>query len=171
MFVSAQPKDCWISNRQTLRFKFRTDVKRQTGKGMQNVVIDKPYVPVPPHRGRVWPMILGWYVPRMLRKKYGVTDLKIVNAQRLAESIAAGHGVLLTPNHCRDEDPFVLARLGSDVGSPFFMMASAHLFMQEKLQAFLLSRAGAFSVYREGIPKDSSHAPTIGSTNSWTEPR
>jgi hypothetical protein len=47
----------------------------------------------------------------------------------------------------------VLARLSRAVGSPFFMMASAHLFMQEKLQAFLLSRAGAFSVYREGIDR------------------
>ncbi|HMB95053.1 MAG TPA: hypothetical protein VKK61_03350 [Tepidisphaeraceae bacterium] len=57
---------------------------------MQNVVIDKPYVPTPPYRGRIWPMVLGWYVPRMLRKNYGVTDVQCVNAERLQESIRAG---------------------------------------------------------------------------------
>jgi hypothetical protein len=33
------------------------------------------------------------------------------------------------------------------------VVASAHLFLQNKLQAFLLRRAGAFSIYREGMDK------------------
>src|SRR5439155_11249191 len=67
--------------------------------------------------------------------------------------ISAGHGVLITPNHCRDEDPFMLAALASAVGAPFFVVASAHLFMGNRLQSFLLRRAGAFSIYREGMDK------------------
>jgi 1-acyl-sn-glycerol-3-phosphate acyltransferase len=61
--------------------------------------------------------------------------------------------VLLTPNHCRDEDPLVVGMLSREVHSPFFIMASWHLFMQDRLHAFLLRRAGGFSIYREGIDR------------------
>ena len=77
----------------------------------------------------------------------------VVGAEKLRASIAAGHGMLITPNHCRDEDPFILSPLAGQVGQPFFVVASAHLFMGSKLQAFLLRRAGAFSIYREGMDK------------------
>ncbi len=120
---------------------------------MQNVVIDKPYVPVPPHHGRIWPRILGLYAIRLLRKKYGVVNVECKETNRLRESIKAGHGILLTPNHSRDEDPLVVGMLARQVGSPLFIMASWHAFMQDKLQRFLLSRAGAFSIYREGIDR------------------
>jgi 1-acyl-sn-glycerol-3-phosphate acyltransferase len=120
---------------------------------MQNIIIDKPYVPVPPHRGRIWPAILLFYLPRLLRKKFGVERVEFINADRLSQSIAAGHGILLAPNHCRDEDPFVVAMLARQVRCPFFIMASWHLFMQDWKQTFLLRRAGAFSIYREGIDR------------------
>jgi 1-acyl-sn-glycerol-3-phosphate acyltransferase len=120
---------------------------------MQNVVVDKPYTPFPPHHWRIWPAILGLYVPRLLRKKYRVTKVDCVHADRLKQSIAAGHGVLLTPNHCRDEDPMVLGSLSRAAGSPFFIMASWHLFMKDPWTTFLLRRAGAFSIYREGIDR------------------
>lgn len=98
-------------------------------------------------------MILTLFVPRMLRKKYGIMRVDCVNADRLARSLADGHGILLTPNHCRDEDPFPLGILSRQVRSPFFTMASWHLFMQNRLKGFLLRRAGAFSIYREGIDR------------------
>jgi len=37
--------------------------------------------------------------------------------------------VLLAPNHCRDEDSFVVSLLGREVGRPFYTVASAHLFV------------------------------------------
>jgi 1-acyl-sn-glycerol-3-phosphate acyltransferase len=120
---------------------------------MQNIVIDKPYVPIPPYRGRMWPTLLTFLVPRMLRKKYGIMRVECINAERLARSIADGHGILLTPNHCRDEDPFPLGVLSRQVRSPFYIVASWHLFMQNRLKGFLLRRAGAFSIYREGIDR------------------
>lgn len=98
-------------------------------------------------------MVLSWYVPRLLRKKYGVTKVDVLHAERLRESIRAGHGILITPNHCRDEDPFIVGVLSRAVGSPFYAMASWHAFMQDKIQSFLLRRAGAFSIYREGIDR------------------
>jgi 1-acyl-sn-glycerol-3-phosphate acyltransferase len=120
---------------------------------MDSVVSDKPYVPVPPYRGTLWPRAMYLYVPRYLRLRYGTAKVEIVGADRLRASIAAGHGILLTPNHCRDEDPFILSLLAKKVRQPFFVVASAHLFMGNKLQAFLLRRAGAFSIYREGMDK------------------
>ncbi|MGC4032427.1 MAG: lysophospholipid acyltransferase family protein [Tepidisphaeraceae bacterium] len=120
---------------------------------MNPVVSDKPYVPFPPYHGRLWPRVMNLYFPRYLRKRYGVSNIEIVGAEKLKSSIAAGHGVLITPNHCRDEDPIVLGQLTRRIGTPFFIVASAHLFMGSKVQAFLLRRAGAFSIYREGMDK------------------
>src|SRR4051812_6390732 len=120
---------------------------------MNSVVSDKPYVPVLPYHGTLWPRALNLYFPRYMRRRYGTTKVRIVGADKLRASIDAGHGVLITPNHCRDEDPFILAALAREVGRPCFMVASAHLFMGSKVQAFLLRRAGAFSIYREGMDK------------------
>src|SRR3954471_5222919 len=120
---------------------------------MNSVVSDKPYVPVLPYHGTLWPRALNLYFPRYLRRRYGTAKIDIVGADKLRASIAAGHGVLVTPNHCRDEDPFVLSALAREIGQPFYVVASAHLFMGSKLQAFVLRRAGAFSIYREGMDK------------------
>ena len=120
---------------------------------MQNIVIDKPYVPVPPHRGRFWPKILSFYLPRLLRKRFGVERVDIVHEDRLRASLSQGHGIMLAPNHSRDEDPFILGVLANRVGTPLFIMASWHLFMQGRLLRFMLNRGGAFSIYREGIDR------------------
>jgi len=121
--------------------------------GMNLVVSDKPYVPVPPYHGTLWPRALNLYFPRYLRRRYGTARVDIAGAEKLRASLAAGHGILITPNHCRDEDPFILSALAREIGRPCFVVASAHLFMGSKLQAFLLRRAGAFSIYREGMDK------------------
>lgn len=120
---------------------------------MNSVVSDKPYVPVPPWHGTVWPRLINLYIPRYLRRRYGTAKVEVVGAEKVRASLAAGHGILITPNHCRDEDPFIVNALARALGKPFFVVASAHLFMGNKLQAFLLRRAGAFSIYREGMDK------------------
>ncbi len=120
---------------------------------MQTVVSEKPYVPVPPYHGRIWPWVLSLYGPRYLRKVFGVSQVRCVGTEKLVASVKAGHGVMITPNHSRDEDPFVLNILSRAARTPFFIVASAHLFMQGKMQRFLLQRAGAFSIYREGMDK------------------
>ncbi len=120
---------------------------------MNSVVSDKPYVPVLPYHGTLWPRAMTLYIPRYLRRRYSVAKVEILEAERLRASMSAGHGILITPNHCRDEDPFILSLLAREVGQPFFVVASAHLFMGHKLATFLLRRAGAFSIYREGMDK------------------
>lgn len=120
---------------------------------MQNVVIDKPYEFVPPHRGNWWPWFLQLFVPGRLRKKYGITAVHCQNAEKLKASHAAGHGIVLAPNHCRPYDPEVINELCRQNGLLPFFMASWHLFMQSRFFTFMLRRLGAFSIYREGMDR------------------
>ena len=52
----------------------------------------------------------------------------------------------------------MIGEMCRQAGTLPFVMASAHLFMQGRLQAFLLRRAGAFSVYREGLDRQALSA-------------
>jgi 1-acyl-sn-glycerol-3-phosphate acyltransferase len=122
---------------------------------LQDIVIDKPYEFVPPYYGTLWPQVLGRFVlPRYLRRSHGIESREVIGLERLRASVAAGHGILLTPNHCRPCDPMVLYPLGLAVGAPVHIMASWHLFMQSPFQRWLLRRVGVFSVYREGMDRE-----------------
>jgi 1-acyl-sn-glycerol-3-phosphate acyltransferase len=121
---------------------------------MQNIVIDQPYTFVPPCRGEFWPNLLKPLLPLYLRRAHGIAAVELSGVERLRKSIEAGHGVMITPNHCRPCDPMVVAQLGYAVGRPIHIMASWHLFKQSAVQTWLLRRAGAFSVYREGMDRE-----------------
>jgi 1-acyl-sn-glycerol-3-phosphate acyltransferase len=121
---------------------------------VHNVVIAKPYRFVAPHHGTWWWSAFGSVLPRYLRKSAGIVDVSCRHVDRLKASLAAGHGIVLAPNHCRPPDPFVLGALSYQVGRPFYTVASWHLFMQNRLQTFLLPRLGVFSIYREGTDRE-----------------
>jgi len=127
---------------------------------MQNIVIAKTYRFVPPRFSPFWARIIQWYLPRYLRKSFGITSWECVGAERLVASMNAGAGVLLASNHCRPCDPMVLGLLSREVARPFHVMASWHLFMQNRVLAFLLPRLGGFSVYREGLDRESLRCAT-----------
>ncbi len=118
---------------------------------MQNIVIDKPYKFVPPNDNWIWPKIFQPLLRPMLRKQYGLEKAEFEGLENLRASLDAGHGVLLAPNHCRPCDPMVMGLLNGEVRGKLYIMASWHLFMQGRFQAWLLPRLGAFSVYREGM--------------------
>jgi 1-acyl-sn-glycerol-3-phosphate acyltransferase len=120
---------------------------------MQNVVIDKPYEFVPPHRGRGWPWLLRRLIRWRLRRAYGIAAVECLGTDKLLASRSAGHGILLAPNHCRPCDPEVVQELSRQIGIYPFTMASWHLFMQNRVQTFFLRRMGAFSIYREGMDR------------------
>ena len=124
---------------------------------MQDIIIEKPYQFVPPHRGNFVPkMILKLgIVPWYLRKFEGVVSHQLHGVDHLRESMRQGHGVLLAPNHCRYADPLVMAFLAHEAQVPMFAMASWHLFQQSRWQKWALSTMGAFSVYREGLDRQS----------------
>ncbi|HVT28396.1 MAG TPA: 1-acyl-sn-glycerol-3-phosphate acyltransferase [Lacipirellulaceae bacterium] len=117
---------------------------------MQRIVIDEPYKFVPPAYSEWWPTILRFYLRRYLRKAFGIHSVECRHVERLRESLAAGHSVMLAPNHCRQSDPVVLGVLGMEADCHLFAMASWHVFKQSRFQTFMTRRMGAFSVLREG---------------------
>ena len=120
---------------------------------MQRIVIDKPYEFVPPVRSPFWPWLLKNFLPHWLDKYYGITSIEYRGLEHYEASLRAGHGILIAPNHCRPSDPLVVGMLVKRVGRPLYLMASWHLFMQSRLQYWLLRLGGAFSVYREGLDR------------------
>jgi 1-acyl-sn-glycerol-3-phosphate acyltransferase len=122
---------------------------------MQNVVIDRPYEFIPPHRGRLWPSLFRMCLPWWVRRAYGLTSIHCGGADKIKRSIAAGNGVLIAANHCRPCDPEVIQLMTREIRVLPFMMASWHLFMQRPWQSFVLRRSGCFSVYREGTDRAS----------------
>ena len=125
---------------------------------MQSVVIDEAYDFVPPYRGTLWARGLQRLMPRWLRKSYGIESIECEGLEHIRESLAAGHGILLAPNHCRPADPSVINEVCHRLGLAPHTMASWHLFKQSWLQRFMLRRMGAFSVYREGMDRQALQA-------------
>ncbi len=121
---------------------------------MQNIVLEKPYVFVPPCHGNFWPKLLHLILPRYLDRSHGITSVELIGADHLRDSLRAGHGVMLAPNHSRPCDPMVLGVLASSLRTSFYVVASRHLFEESRLQKFLLRHAGAFSIYREGMDRE-----------------
>lgn len=122
---------------------------------MQRVVIDKPYRFIPPRFSRFWHGLMRRLLPYHLRREFGVTAVECVGAEKLRASIEAGHGVMIVANHCRPCDPLVLDYLSAEVRQPFGVIASWHVFMSSWLQRFILPRMGGFSIYREGMDRES----------------
>lgn len=125
---------------------------------MHPVVLDQPYEFVPPYHGTFWPWILRKLVPGYLRRSYGIEQLQFDGVERLQQSLSAGHSVLLAPNHCRPSDPLIATELCRRVGTTPYTLASWHLFMEGRLQRFILRRIGGFSVYREGLDRQALQA-------------
>ena len=130
---------------------------------MQQLIIDKPYQFIPSRNSRFWSLIIRLWMPGHLRKVYGIHSCECIGAEHLRASLDAGHGVLMAPNHCRPCDPMVIGlSLGPHVRCDFSTMASWHIFHQSRLQSFLLPRMGGFSMYREGMDRESlNHATEI----------
>ena len=124
---------------------------------MQEIIVEKPYRFIPPHRGNWVPSLIQRIrlVDRYLNHYEGVASYEIRNIERLKESVRAGHGVILAPNHCRYADPLAMGWIARAANVHVYAMASWHLFHQGWLQAFAIRMCGGFSVYREGSDRQS----------------
>lgn len=119
------------------------------------VVSEKAYEFVPPRESRFWIWFFGKLLPRHLRKDHGIETWEIKGGEKLTASLKAGHGILMVPNHPRPSDPIALGLIVKQLNQPVNTMASAHLFRQSRFHSWLLPRIGAFSVYREGMDRES----------------
>ncbi len=122
-----------------------------------NLITDKPYQFVPPHRGHGWPWLIQRLrlVDRYLARHDGVVDNEYRHLERLTNSIRAGDAILLAPNHCRYSDPLVLCWPARIANIHLFAMASWHLFAESRFQSFAIRKMGGFSIFREGADRQS----------------
>ncbi|MCA9166836.1 MAG: hypothetical protein KDB23_04185, partial [Planctomycetales bacterium] len=62
---------------------------------MQNVIIEKPYEFIPPHRGNGWPNFIQFcrLIDIYLRRSHGIESYEIRHGERFQESLRAGHGI------------------------------------------------------------------------------
>ncbi len=123
------------------------------GGSVQNIIIAKRYEFVPPARSAFWPAVFRPLLRPYLARAWGVTGFDIKGLEILRAEIRDHSSVLIVPNHCRPCDPMVVTAAASEVPTPIYIMASWHLFMGSRCQAWLLRRLGAFSVYREGLDR------------------
>lgn len=124
---------------------------------MQHIVVERPYQFVPPHRGTGWSSFIQRFNLHgvHLRKKEGIVAHECRHVERLRASVDAGHGILLTPNHCRTADPLVMGWLAQAAGIHVYAMASWHLFNQSRFNSWAIRIMGGFSVNREGVDRQS----------------
>ena len=104
---------------------------------MQNVVIAKPYQFVPPDRRSFWPAMFRPLFRPILARVWGVTTVEIVGIESLRVALRERASVLLVPNHCRRSDAMVVTVLGAQAGTPLYTMASWHVFMGRRHEAWL----------------------------------
>ncbi|MFT7633703.1 MAG: hypothetical protein ACI87E_004761, partial [Mariniblastus sp.] len=93
---------------------------------MQDILIEKPYRFTPPFKWH-WPqrlLTMSGQHKRLLRKEHGVIDHEVRNADRIRESLKAGHGIMLTPNHPRTADPIAMYHLANETPCSLYTMAS-----------------------------------------------
>jgi 1-acyl-sn-glycerol-3-phosphate acyltransferase len=122
---------------------------------MQNIIVEKPYEFLPPYRATFWAEFfkrIGVH-EYFLRRTEGVVAHEIRHLDRLRTSLAAGHSILVTPNHPRTADPLAMGWLAVEAPCNFHVMASWHLFQHSRLYAWAIRAMGGFSVNREGVDR------------------
>jgi hypothetical protein len=88
---------------------------------------------------------------RMRRRDHRLLDVEIRGLDHLRQALAEGSGVLITPNHASHADPFVMYEVADQLGRPFYVMATWHVFDSKSIFAqWLLVKHGIFSVDRDG---------------------
>ena len=122
---------------------------------MQDIIVEKPYRFIPPHRGTWMPRFIRRFdlQGRWLRTQEGIVDHECRGTEHLRRSIDHGHGIMLTPNHCRTGDPLVIGWLSRQVDRLVYAMASWHLFNEGRFTAWAIRQMGGFSVNREGVDR------------------
>jgi hypothetical protein len=124
---------------------------------MQNIIVPKPYEFVPPHRGNLAPTLIQklGIVDAYLSRAEGIRSYEVHGIEHLRESLRLGHGILLAPNHCRYADPLAMGWVARHAQVNVYAMASWHLFHQHWWKGFAMRMCGGFSIYREGIDRQS----------------
>jgi len=133
----------------------QTQIRDSLSVHTANVNIAEPYQFIPPRKGTFVSSCLKPFLPWYMSKSWGIVDHEIRGSEKLSTSLAAGHGVVLAPNHVRECDAITVGFLAIKCRCYLNIMASWHVFKGSWFQSFMIRQVGAFSVHREGIDKTS----------------
>jgi 1-acyl-sn-glycerol-3-phosphate acyltransferase len=124
---------------------------------MQKIIVEKPYRFTPAFHHPIFPTLLQAirFPQLLLRWTEGVDEYEVRGLEFLKESLAAGHAVLITPNHPRTADPVAMGIVSRAANCHLYAMASWHLFQHGWLHSQIIRLMGAFSVNREGVDRQS----------------
>jgi 1-acyl-sn-glycerol-3-phosphate acyltransferase len=111
---------------------------------------DLPYTFRPP-KPKGWFRPIGlWGNKFFLERKYRINTIDAQGFERVKELSAAGHSVLVAPNHADHSDPNVMVGLIARHGMSSHFMAAREVFEVGKAAAWALQSMGVFSVDRDG---------------------
>ena len=121
---------------------------------MDHTYLAKPYKFIKPVKTTFWSRMLKPFYQRIMYNMYLIDRFEVRGTEYLKESVKSGKGVLLSANHCRYSDPFVMGEVMRTTNIFLYFCASWHLFCVNKKQTWVLRRMGAMSIYREGADRD-----------------
>jgi 1-acyl-sn-glycerol-3-phosphate acyltransferase len=104
------------------------------------------------------PLIMAfarWYASRYLRWPLGITAVHLAADDAARLEALRGARVVLTPNHPA-YDPVVMFQLSTMLGMSFYYLAARELFANP-VQAYVISRAGAYAIDRGVHDNDALH--------------
>lgn len=85
-----------------------------------------------------------------LRREQQIRDITVSGHEHLRQTLDAGHGVLLTPNHAAHYDSAALYLAADQIPTPLFFMTAWQVFgMSTRWDQFVMQRLGCFSIDRE----------------------
>ena len=118
---------------------------------MRRLRNDLPYSFRPPKQ-HSWLRPLGLALNRAvhLKRKYRISKIEVDGFESVRGLNAAGHAVMLAPNHSDHSDPHVIMEIAARHGMRPFFMAAREIFEVSPTASWALQSMGVFSVDRDG---------------------
>ncbi len=101
-----------------------------------------------------WVKMSRGYRWRKLRRGQQLVDIETQGVEHVRDAIAAGHGVLVAPNHSTHYDSEALYVAFDRISQPVYFMTAWQVFeMSTAFERWLMQRMGCFSIDRESTDR------------------
>ncbi len=108
----------------------------------------------PPKLSPTWVKLSRRWRHRQLRDKQQIAEIISEGLEHVTDAVAAGHGVLIAPNHSAHYDSAALYAAVDKVDLPLYFMTAWQVFgMSSTLERWVMQRWGCFSIDRESTDK------------------
>lgn len=108
----------------------------------------------PPKLSPLWVKLTRRWRRKQLRVKQQIVDIAAQGFEHVTDAVAAGQGVLITPNHSAHYDSVTLYAAADEVGLPLYFMTAWQVFAaSSRFEQWAMQRLGCFSIDREATDK------------------